>query len=142
MYWLSSGLVSLREGRSTHQKKGLWLVDGLLEIIVGAVLLLRPMYKYLLDPDLAVKIFGVIAVLVGLSRIFAGSRYTNTGMVYQRSWSPFFLSVFEVGLGLLLIFFGALEPFTKLLAGGWSFLGGTMLILQSFQRQEVQSTRF
>src|SRR5579864_2310610 len=131
MYWLSSGLVSLRWGRSTHQKKGLWLVDGLLEMLVGAAILLRPVYVYALNPDLAVRIFGVVAVFVGLFRILNGYRTIN--MAHQRSWGTFFLGVFEAGLGLLLIFFNMPGPFTKLLAGGWAFLGGILLILQSLQ---------
>lgn len=41
---------------------------------------------------------------------------------------------------LVLIFFDMPEPFTKLLAGGWAFLGGILLILQSLQLREVKST--
>jgi uncharacterized membrane protein HdeD (DUF308 family) len=139
IYWLSSGLVSLQWGWSTHQKKGLWLVAGLLGVIVGAAILLRPLYQYALDPVLAVRIFGVLAVFVGLSRIFG--RYTTIDMVHQRSQGSLFLGVFEAGLGLLLIFFDMPEPFTKLLAGGWAFLGGILLILQSLQLRGVKSTR-
>ncbi len=138
MYWLSSGLVSLQWGRSTHQKQGLWLVAGLLEVIVGAAILLRPVYKDALDPGLAVRIFGVLAVFVGLSRIFG--KYTTIDMVHQRSQGSLFLGVFEAGLGLLLIFFDMPEPFTKLLAGGWAFLGGILLILQSLQLRGMKST--
>ncbi len=139
VYWLSSGLVSLQWGWSTHQKKGLWLVAGLLGVIVGAGILLRPVYQSALNPGLAVRIFGVFAVLVGLSRIFG--RYTTIDMVHQRSQGSLFLGVFEAGLGLLLIFFDMPEPLTKLLAGGWAFLGGILLILQSLQLRGVQSTR-
>ncbi len=123
MYWLSSGLVSLQWGRSTHQEKGLWL---------------RPVYQYALNPVLAVRIFGVLAVFVGLSRIFG--RYTTIDMVHQQSQGSLFLGVFEAGLGLLLIFSDMPEPFTKLLAGGWAFLGGVLLILQSLQLRGVKST--
>ena len=138
MYWLSSGLVSLQWGRSTHQEKGLWLVAGLLGVIVGAAILLRPVYQYALNPVLAVRIFGVLAVFVGLSRIFG--RFTTINMVHQRSQGSLFLGVFEAGLGLLLIFSDMPEPFTKLLAGGWAFLGGILLILQSLQLRGVTST--
>jgi uncharacterized membrane protein HdeD (DUF308 family) len=139
VYWLSSGLVSLQWGWSTHQKKGLWLIAGLLGGIVGAAILLRPLYQYALNPVLAVRIFGVLALFVGLSRIFSG--YTTTDMVHQRSQGSLFLGVFEAGLGVLLIFFDMPEPFTKLLAGGWAFLGGILLILQSLQLRGVTSTR-
>lgn len=138
MYWLSSGLVGLQWGRSTHQEKGLWLVAGLLGVIVGAAILLRPVYQYALNPVLAVRIFGVLAVFVGLSRIFGG--FTTINMVHQRSQGSLFLGVFEACLGLLLIFSDMPEPFTKLLAGGWAFLGGILLILQSLQLRGVKST--
>jgi len=139
VYWLSSGLVSLQWGRSTHQEKGLWLVAGLLGVIVGAAILLRPLYQYALDPVLAVRIFGVLAVFVGLFRIFG--RFTTINMMHQRSQGSLFLGAFEAGLGLLLIFSDMPEPFTKLLAGGWAFLGGILLILQSLQLRGVKSTR-
>lgn len=44
---------------------------------------------------------------------------------------------FEIGLGLLLIFSDAVEPYTQLLAGGWAFLGGIFLILQSLQLRKA-----
>src|SRR5260221_13939394 len=96
MYWLSSGLVSLQWGRSTHQEKGLWLVAGLLGVIGGAAILLRPVYQYALDPVLAVRIFRVLAGFVGLSRIFGG--FPTINMVHPRSQGSPFLSVFQAGL--------------------------------------------
>src|SRR5258708_12736765 len=77
MYWLSSGLVSLQWGRSTHQEKGLWLVAGLLGVIVGAAILLRPVYQYALNPVLAVRIFLFFAVFFDLSPIFSSSPTIN-----------------------------------------------------------------
>ena len=62
-------------------------------------------------------------------------------MVHQRSQGGLFLGVFEAGLGLLLIFFDMPELLTKLLAGGWAFLGGILLILQSLQLRGMKSTR-
>src|SRR5260370_24744710 len=89
MYWLSSGLVSLQWGRSTHQEKGLWLGAGLLGVIVGAAILFRPVYQYALNPVLAVRIFGVFAVFLRLSLIFG--RFTTIHMCHPPSQGRLFL---------------------------------------------------
>ncbi|GHO99148.1 hypothetical protein KSF_091960 [Reticulibacter mediterranei] len=131
MYWLSSGLLGLRGGLSTHQKKGWWLVVDVLEMVVGAAILLRPVYAHLLASELAIKLFGLIALCVGLVRIFSRTTYRN--LTREQSLSIHLLGWFEIGLGLFLIFSSEIEPFTELLAGGWTFLGGAFLILQSLQ---------
>ena len=41
IFWLASGLMSLQWGLSVHQRKGLWLVAGIVGIVVGVALLLR-----------------------------------------------------------------------------------------------------
>ena len=126
------------------------LVRGIVALIIGMLILVWPqtvhvffvnflaVYQSALNPVLAIRIFGVLAVFVGLSRIFG--RYTTIDMVHQQSQGSLFLGVFEAGLGLLLIFSDMPEPFTKLLAGGWAFLGGILLILQSLQLRGVKST--
>ncbi len=135
IYWLSSGLLSLRGGLSTHQQKGWWLVNGLLGIIVGLGLLLRPVYKQYLTSELAIKGFGLIAFFVGLTHIF--SAYQTLDQTHQQVLGIFLLGLFEAGLGALLIFSDTLEPWTKLVAGGWALIGGILLILQSLQRRRA-----
>ena len=62
-------------------------------------------------------------------------------MVRQRSRSTFVLGLFEVGLGLILLFFDLPSPFAQLFAGGWAFLGGTLLIMQALLPRLKSSRR-
>ena len=48
---------------------------------------------------------------------------------------------FEIGLGLLLIILDALGPLSKLLAGGWAFIGGIVLIIQAFQMRKAKQAK-
>lgn len=131
IYWLSSGLLSLRGGVSTRQHKGLWLTDGLLDIIIGVGLLLRPIYKDYLTPELATRGFGLLAFLVGLTHVV--SAYQSLDQPHEQVLAMFLLGFLETGLGMLLILSDTLEPSTKWLAGGWAFTGGVLLIIQSLQ---------
>jgi len=135
IFWLVSGLMSLQWGFSTHHKKGLWLVAGLVGTVVGSALLLRSFYQRYLDPGLAVRILGTLALFVGLINIFGGFRAADT--TREQSLGRFILGLFEVGLGLFLVIQDALGPLSKLIAGGWAFIGGIVLILQAFQMRKA-----
>jgi uncharacterized membrane protein HdeD (DUF308 family) len=135
VFWLASGLISLRWGLSTHQKRGLWLVAGLVGTFVGTALLLRSFYERYLDPGQAVRILGTLALFVGLINIFGGFRIPE--MTREQSLGRLLLGLFEVGLGVLLIILDALGPVSKLLAGGWAFIGGIALILQALQMRKA-----
>jgi uncharacterized membrane protein HdeD (DUF308 family) len=139
IFWLTSGLMSLQWGVSMHQRRGLWLVAGIVGTVVGAALLLRFSYQRYLDPAQAVRILGALALFVGLINIFGGFRTPD--MTREQSMGRLILGLFEVGLGVLLIIIDALGPLSKLLAGGWAFIGGMVLIVQAFQmRKAVKAT--
>ena len=59
--------------------------------------------------------------------------FRTPDMTREQATGRVILGVFEVGLGVLLIIIDALGPVSKLLAGGWAFLGGIVLILQAVQ---------
>jgi uncharacterized membrane protein HdeD (DUF308 family) len=131
VFWLVSGVMVLQWGFTVHQRRGLWLVTGIVGIVVGAALLLRYFYQRYLDPAQAVRILGALALFVGLINIFGGFRTPD--MTHEEGVGRVILGVFEVGLGALLIVIDALGPVSKLLAGGWAFIGGIVLILQAVQ---------
>ena len=89
------------------------------------------MYQRYLDPAQAVRILGALALFVGLINIFGGFRTPE--MTREQSVGRLILGVFEVGLGVVLIIIDALGPLSKLLAGGWAFIGGIVLIIQALQ---------
>ncbi|HEX6551656.1 MAG TPA: hypothetical protein VF026_02755 [Ktedonobacteraceae bacterium] len=43
---------------------------------------------------------------------------------------------------MLLIILDALGPLSKLLAGGWAFIGGIVLIIQAFQMRKAKQAKF
>ena len=131
IFWLASGVMSLQCGLSVHQNRGLWLVAGIVGTVVGVALLLRFVYQRYLDPAQAVRILGALALFVGLINIFGGFRTPD--MTREQSVGRLILGVFEVGLGVVLIIIDALGPLSKLIAGGWAFVGGILLILQALQ---------
>jgi uncharacterized membrane protein HdeD (DUF308 family) len=135
IFWLASGLMSLQWGISTHQKRGLWLVAGVVGTVVGVALILRSFYQRYLDPGTAVRILGALALFVGLINLFGGFRTPE--MTREQSLGRVLLGSFEVGLGVLLIIIDALGPVSRLLAGGWAFIGGLALILQAFQMRRA-----
>jgi uncharacterized membrane protein HdeD (DUF308 family) len=73
---------------------------------------------------------------VGLINIFGG--FITADTTREQSLGRLLLGLFEVGLGLLLIILDALGPLSKLLAGGWAFIGGIVLILQAFQMRKAK----
>jgi Short repeat of unknown function (DUF308) len=139
IFWLVSGLMSLQWGLSVHQRKGLWLVAGIVGTVVGVALLLRSWYQRYLDPGQAVRILGASALFVGLINIFGGFRTPE--MTHEQATGRVILGVFEVGLGVVLIIIDALGPISKLLAGGWAFLGGILLILQALQMRTASKAK-
>jgi len=139
VFWLSSGVMILQWGRSVHQRKGLWLVAGIVGTLVGAALLLRSVYQRYLEPAQAVRLLGTLALFVGLINIFGGFRTPD--MTREESTGRVILGVFEVGLGVLLIIIDALGPVSKLLAGGWAFIGGVVLILQAVQMRTASKAK-
>jgi uncharacterized membrane protein HdeD (DUF308 family) len=105
VFWLTSGVMSMQWGLSAHQRRGLWLVAGIVGTVVGVALLLRFVYQRYLDPAQAVRILGALALFVGLINIFGGFRTPE--MTREQSVGRLILGVFEVGLGVVLIIIDA-----------------------------------
>jgi uncharacterized membrane protein HdeD (DUF308 family) len=139
IFWLSSGVMILQWGFSLHQRRGLWLVAGIIGTVIGAALLLRYVYQSYLDPAQAVRILGALALFVGLINIFGGFRTPD--MTREEGLGRVLLGTFEVGLGVVLIIIDALGPVSKLLAGGWAFIGGIVLILQALQMRRASKAK-
>jgi len=139
VFWLVSGVMILQWGFAVHQRRGLWLVAGMAGTVIGVALLLRSIYQRYLDPAQAVRILGALALFVGLINIFGGFRTPD--MTREEGTGRVILGVFEVGLGMLLLVIDALGPLSKLLAGGWAFIGGTILILQAVQMRRLSKVK-
>ena len=140
MYWLVSGIVSLRWGVHGERARGLSLLAGAIGVLAGVGMLSRRFTTGMIGEDVLLSVVGLIILLTGLMHIFGGFRTgpqeTRTyGQIRSRvsprawSWTAFFLGLFEVVLGVILI----VEPLGRgpviyFAASVWALLGGAILI--------------
>jgi uncharacterized membrane protein HdeD (DUF308 family) len=128
MYWLVSGLISLRWGIAGRRAAGLWLLAGLAGVLAGIGTLLRGVATTRVQEEVFITTLALVIALTGLVHVFGGFR-TGPDLGRRQSWSAFLLGVFEIILGLLLAF-APLERGTGLYlaASVWALVGGFILI--------------
>jgi uncharacterized membrane protein HdeD (DUF308 family) len=140
MFWLVSGIVSLRWGVHGERARGLSLLAGAVGILAGVGMLSRRFTAGIAGEDVLLSVVGVIILLTGLMHIFGGFRtgpeeVRTYGKVRSRvwprtwSWTAFLLGLFEIVLGVILI----IEPMGRgpvvyFAASVWALIGGTILI--------------
>jgi uncharacterized membrane protein HdeD (DUF308 family) len=128
MYWLVSGIVSLRWGVTGERAKGLPLLAGIVGVLAGIGILSRRFTSVYVAEEFVISLVGVIILLTGLLHMFGGFRQGQASG-RQWSWTSFLLGIFEVILGLLLIIAplnrGPLAYFAAMI---WALLGGLILI--------------
>jgi uncharacterized membrane protein HdeD (DUF308 family) len=128
MFWLSSGIMSLRWGASGRRTRGIWpIVAGLAGIIAGLLALTRRLASGYLDELVVLNILGAVMLLTGLVHIGGGFRIGR--LERHRTWAAVLLGVFEVLLGILAILAQSLE-FSRIFYWAltiWALVGGFML---------------
>ena len=128
MYWLVSGLVSLRWGAGGERAGRLALLAGGVGVLAGIGMLGRGLASNLIAEDVVISIVGLIIMLTGLFHMFGGFKQDSVEM---RRWSvtAFLLGIFELILGLVLVI-SPLErgPILYLAASIWALVGGLILI--------------
>ncbi len=133
MYWLASGVVSLRFGASGRRARGLPLLAGVVGVFAGMSMLGRSVTGEYIAEEIMFAVLGVMIVLTGFLHILGGFR-TELGESRRWSWTSFFLGLFEIVLGVLLI----VEPleqgtFVYIAASVWALLGGFVLISDAYR---------
>ncbi len=128
IFWLASGVISLRWSATGERSRGWALVAGIVGVLAGIGMLGRGVAGRFVAEDIVISIVGLIVLLTGLLHMFGG--FKQDGQSIRRwSWTSFLLGVFEAVLGLLLI----IEPFERgpiiyTAATIWALLGGLILI--------------
>jgi uncharacterized membrane protein HdeD (DUF308 family) len=127
MFWLASGIMSLRWGASGQRARRRSLAAGVIGIIGGLIVLTRELARDFLDDRVVVYILGAVIVLTGLIHVFGGFR-VGEETERQRSWTSLLLGIFEIVLGALLLT-SPTEPGPGIFiaASIWAFIGGFML---------------
>jgi uncharacterized membrane protein HdeD (DUF308 family) len=134
MFWLVSGIVSLRWGVRGERARGLSLLAGAAGVLAGVGMLSRTFTRGMVGEDVLLSVVGLIILLTGLMHVFGGFRTgpEETSVFSQKrkwSWTAFLLGLFEMVLGLLLV----IEPMGRgplvySAATVWALVGGFILI--------------
>jgi uncharacterized membrane protein HdeD (DUF308 family) len=116
------------------------LLTGVIGILAGLAMLTRGLTNAWVRQDILFSLLGVVIVLTGILHVTGGFRIGEDAH-RKWSWTSFILGVFEIVLGLMLIF----EPmgrsiFFYLAASIWALVGGIILILDaiSLRRAAVE----
>ena len=147
MFWLLSGLLSIRWATSARKVKPLSLIAGVIAVVAGLSALLnrfRP-FGYALDEVLIITILGSLLILTGLMHIVGGFRIGEREE-RTRTVASVLLGVFETFMGLLLI----IKPLERgqliynlaaiwALLGGFILLGDALLLRRSSRLSRVQA---
>ena len=139
MFWLVSGLISLRWGVSGQRSTGSWLVAGIIGVIAGLGMLGRGAATTSVREDVFISVLGLVIMLTGALNMFGGFR-KGPDRSRQRSWSAFLLGIFEVILGIMLVI-APLERGTVvyLAASVWALVGGFILIGEAVAARRLRN---
>jgi uncharacterized membrane protein HdeD (DUF308 family) len=134
MFWLVSGIVSLRWGVHGERARGLSLLAGATGVLAGIGMLSRRFTTGMVGEDVLISVVGLIILLTGLMHIIGGFRTgpVETHLFSQKrrwSWTAFLLGLFEIVLGVMLV----IEPMGRgplvyFAASVWALVGGFILI--------------
>lgn len=108
MFWLVSGIVSLRWGVHGERARGLSLLAGATGVLAGVGMLSPTFTRGMVGEDVLLSVLGLIILLTGLMHVFGGFRTgpEETSLFSQKrkwSWTASLLGLFEMVLGLMLV---------------------------------------
>ncbi len=136
LYWLLVGFIDVIVAivdRKVEEHSGLKFVGGLIGILAGIFILNNALYAGIITPVILLYFVAFIFILNGLIRLFLGSK--KEGGMYKWSWGSFFVGLFYVIFGLLLLAMPlGLSVASLVLATGYLLIiGGILEIVLSFK---------
>jgi uncharacterized membrane protein HdeD (DUF308 family) len=147
MFWLVSGIVSLRWGARGERARGVSLLAGAIGVLAGIGMLSRRFTQGIVGEEVLISVVGLIILLTGAMHIFGGFRTgpAETHLLSQNrkwSWTAFLLGLFEMVLGLLLV----VEPLGRgplvyFAASVWALVGGAILLGDAARLRRLQLQR-
>lgn len=137
MFWLMSGILSVRWAFARKPVRGLPLIAGVLGIVTGIVVLARFLLRGVVDENLVLYLLALVILLTGLVHIFGGF-ITGEDLTRERTTASVILGLFEVGLGVLL-FVAQLERinWVYLLLTAWALFSGFVLIFDALYMRRI-----
>ena len=127
MFWLVSGIISLRWGASGERARRAAVLAGVIGVLTGIAILTRGLTAEWIRQDILFSLLGVVVLLTGILHIFGGFQIGESHRRFVLTSA--LLGIFEIVLGIILI----IEPMNRslffyLIIGIWAFLGGFILI--------------
>jgi uncharacterized membrane protein HdeD (DUF308 family) len=130
IFWLVSGVMSIRWGLSGRRARGMPLLAGIVGILAGLAAISRrfDLLGAVFSDTLAITVLGVAILLTGLMHILGGFR-TGQDATRQLSRLSILLGLFEVVLGVALVV-QPLDQGVVIYVGAsiWAMVGGTILV--------------
>ena len=144
IFWLVSGVMSIRWGLSGKRTRGFPLLAGIVGVLAGLAALSRrfELLDTLVSDVLAITVLGIAILLTGLMHMLGGFR-TGEDASRERSWTSFLMGLFEFIMGGMLI----IEPMRQgtliyLGVSTWAIIGGVILIGDALRlRSKVRGPR-
>jgi uncharacterized membrane protein HdeD (DUF308 family) len=152
MFWLISGIVSLRWGVHGERARGLSLLAGAAGVLAGIGMLSRRFTTGMVGEDVLLSVVGLIILLTGLMHIVGGFRTgpvethllsQNRTRMWSRAWSwtAFLLGLFEIVLGVILVIAPmGRGPLIYFAASVWALVGGTILLGDAVRLRRLRQT--
>jgi len=141
VFWLASGIMSLRWGASGERARRMSVVVGIVGIVAGVLILGRFLLSQIVGEAPIMLLLGIIVMLTGLVHLFEGFR-TGPGHVRQRSWTSTLLGVFEIVLGLVVLAWrDDFGPFFYTVVTVWAFLAALVLLRQALHQRSVANLK-
>jgi uncharacterized membrane protein HdeD (DUF308 family) len=135
MFWLVSGLMSIRWGLSGRRARGLPLLSGVVGVLAGIAALSRrfELLEEVVSETLALTLLGIAILITGLMHIFGGFR-TGGDASRRWSWLSLLLGLFEILMGASLLIEPLVQgPIAYVAISIWAMLGGLILVTDAFR---------
>jgi uncharacterized membrane protein HdeD (DUF308 family) len=135
MFWLMNGIIILRWGIRSNEKKIIPILAGIVGILTGSIVLIG----WPFPRALGMFVLGTVILMTGLLRVIGGFSIEEKEFL-QRPKSVISLGFFEIVLGLLLMYIRAKDDYTLyLVAGLWALLGCIVLFNDAMRlRQQLR----
>ena len=132
IYWLVSGIVSLRWGTATRPIRRLAIIAGVIGVLAGLIVIIRLLLVGFVGEELIFNLIGFIMLLTGLLHVFGGFRTDNLSR--SVTWGSILLGIFEIILGALLIITTVgFSPIIHLAISIWAFIGGFIILADAYR---------
>jgi uncharacterized membrane protein HdeD (DUF308 family) len=144
MFWLASGIMSVRWGARGQQNRRIWpMLAGIAGVIAGLIALSRRFMTGYIDEMTVLNLLGGVMVLTGIAHVTGGFRIGKQER--HRTWASVLLGIFEIILGILALLAQSFEflPVFYWTLTIWAIIGGFMLFTDALalrkHARELQS---